>query len=73
MLAAIYGRIGLARALGLKLADYLGLERLCAIDPLANVANWAAQRVIRAVVKLWPRLSQARIGLGFPRFHGHFR
>lgn len=40
-LAAIYGRIGLARALGLKLADYLGLERLCAIDPLANVTNLA--------------------------------
>jgi hypothetical protein len=40
-LAAIYGRVGLARALGLKLADYLGLERLCAIDPLANVANLA--------------------------------
>jgi len=38
-LAAIYGRVGLARALGLKLADYLGLERLCAIDPLANVTN----------------------------------
>jgi hypothetical protein len=40
-LAALYGRIGLARALGLKLADYLGLERLSAIDPLANVANLA--------------------------------
>lgn len=41
-LAAIYGRIGLARALGLKLADCLGLERLCAIDPLANVAKLAS-------------------------------
>ena len=40
-LAAIYGRIGLAQALGLKMADYLGLERLCAIDPLASVANLA--------------------------------
>lgn len=40
-LAALYGRIGLARALGLKLAGYVGLERLCAIDPLANVANLA--------------------------------
>lgn len=38
-LAAIYGRVGLARALGLKLDDYLGLERLCGIDPLASVAN----------------------------------
>jgi hypothetical protein len=38
-LAAIYGRVGLARALGLKLADYLGLERLCATDPLSSVAN----------------------------------
>lgn len=38
-LAAIYGRVGLARALGLKVADYLGLERLCAIDPLASVTN----------------------------------
>ncbi|TXH36055.1 MAG: hypothetical protein E6Q92_11570 [Burkholderiaceae bacterium] len=38
-LAAIYGRVGLARALGLKVADYLGLERLCAIDPFASVAN----------------------------------
>lgn len=38
-LAATYGRVGLARALGLKLADYLGLERLCATDPLASVAN----------------------------------
>nr|WP_281722005.1 neuraminidase-like domain-containing protein [Nitrosomonas nitrosa] len=40
-LAAVYGRVGLARALGLKLADYLGLERMCAIDPLANVVNLA--------------------------------
>jgi peptidoglycan hydrolase-like protein with peptidoglycan-binding domain len=40
-LTAIYGRVGMARALGLKLADYLGLERLCASDPLANVANLA--------------------------------
>ncbi|HEU5181573.1 MAG TPA: neuraminidase-like domain-containing protein [Candidatus Polarisedimenticolia bacterium] len=38
-LAAIYGRLGLARALGLRVADYLGMERLCAIDPLANVFN----------------------------------
>jgi hypothetical protein len=38
-LAAIYGRVGLARSLGLKMADFLGLERLCAIDPLASVAN----------------------------------
>lgn len=38
-LAAIYGRVGLARALGVKVANYLGLERLCAIDPLANVTN----------------------------------
>lgn len=38
-LSALYGRIGLARALGLKLVDYVALERLCAIDPLANVAN----------------------------------
>lgn len=40
-LAAIYGRVGLARALELKLTDYLGLERLCAIDPFASVANLA--------------------------------
>jgi hypothetical protein len=40
-LAALYGRIGLARALGLKIADFLGLERLCAIDPLASASNLA--------------------------------
>lgn len=40
-LAAIYGRVGLARSLGLTLADYLGLERLSAVDPLENVANLA--------------------------------
>ena len=40
-LAAIYGRIGLARALGLQMADCLGLERLRAINPLANIANLA--------------------------------
>lgn len=41
-LAALYGRIGLARALGLRLTDFLALERLCAIDPLANVAQLAS-------------------------------
>ena len=40
-LAAVYGRVGLARALGLKVADFLGLERLCAIDPLADAAGLA--------------------------------
>lgn len=38
-LAAIYGRVGLARALGLKLVDYVRLERLCALDPLASAAK----------------------------------
>ncbi|WP_373498723.1 neuraminidase-like domain-containing protein [Desulfococcus sp.] len=56
-LAAINGRVGLARALGLKVADYLGLERFCAIDPLASVTNLlaladAARRVDAAGVPI---------------------
>jgi hypothetical protein len=38
-LAALYGRIGLARALGLKAADLVGLERLTGVDPLADTTR----------------------------------
>src|SRR5450830_458972 len=41
-LAAAYGRIGLARARGLGIGDYLMLERLYGADPLASAANLAA-------------------------------
>ncbi|MCZ8260624.1 MAG: neuraminidase-like domain-containing protein [Beijerinckiaceae bacterium] len=41
-LAMLYGRIGLARALGVTLADLVMLERLVPIDPLANTANLEA-------------------------------
>ncbi|MHB0953993.1 MAG: Tc toxin subunit A-related protein [Allorhizobium sp.] len=35
-LAALYGRIGLARSLGLTAANLVGLERLAHVDPLAG-------------------------------------
>ena len=40
-LSALHGRIGLARALKLTISDYLGLERLVGVDPLANVIQLA--------------------------------
>ena len=38
-LAAIYGRLGLARALGLSAVDLVALERLANVDPLASPAR----------------------------------
>ncbi|GGC05314.1 neuraminidase-like domain-containing protein [Pseudoduganella buxea] len=56
-LAAAFGRIGLARALGLGMPDYLMLERLSGADPLAGAAELAAlvetaRRVDAAAVPL---------------------
>jgi hypothetical protein len=38
-LAAIHGRVGLAKALGSSIADLLSLERLLGVDPLASANN----------------------------------
>ncbi len=65
-LAALYGRISLGRSLGLNVTNFLALERMCAIDPLANVTQLAsfvdlAQRVIAtgvAVTELEYRLAR---------------
>ena len=38
-IAALYGRVGLARSLHLKIADFVALERLSGIDPLASAAS----------------------------------
>lgn len=38
-LAAIHGRVGLAKALGWSITDLLGLERLLGINPLASANN----------------------------------
>lgn len=56
-LAALHGRIGLMRALGLQAADLVALERLSGIDPLAGAA--ALLRFVRAA-----RAIQAR-GVAF--------
>ncbi|MFM7547287.1 MAG: neuraminidase-like domain-containing protein, partial [Cyanobacteriota bacterium] len=38
-LAAIHGRVGLAKALGWSITDLLGLERLLGVNPLASANN----------------------------------
>jgi len=38
-LAAIHGRVGLAKALGCSIADLLSMERLLGVDPLASANN----------------------------------
>jgi peptidoglycan hydrolase-like protein with peptidoglycan-binding domain len=53
ILAALYGRIGLARALGLKAAALVGLERLSAADPLASSSSLRdLVKAARAVEKI---------------------
>lgn len=52
-LAAVYGRIGLARALGWTIANELGLERLSGLDPLASSTS------LRDFVKAVRRIEKA--------------
>jgi hypothetical protein len=58
-LAALYGRIGLARALGLKAADLVGLERLTGVDPLADASRLRGfVKDARAVEKFGVRIAE---------------
>jgi peptidoglycan hydrolase-like protein with peptidoglycan-binding domain len=41
-IAALYGRVGLARSLHLKIVDLVSLERLSGIDPLASAVSLRA-------------------------------
>ncbi len=56
-LAALHGRIGLARALGLKVAAVVGLERLLSTDPLAGSSS------LRDFVKAARAVEKAGVGV----------
>lgn len=58
-LAALYGRVGLTRALGLKAADFVGLERLTGVDPLADTSRLRGfVKDARAVGKVAVRIAE---------------